>query len=65
MAVKKVSEVAKIAGISVDEAVKVLQASGVQVSGGNDNVKEEDIVAAGLDKRGQRLTEDRKCCKKH
>ena len=53
MAVKKVSEVAKIAGISVDEAVKVLQASGVQVSGGNDNVKEEDIVAAGLDKRGQ------------
>ena len=53
MALKKVSEVAKNAGISVEEALKVLQASGVHVSNGNDTVKDEDVTAAGLDKRGQ------------
>ena len=53
MALKKVSDVAKNAGINVEEAVKILQASGVQVSSGNDNVKDEDVIAAGLDKRGQ------------
>lgn len=31
----------------------MLQASGVQVSNGNDTVKDEDVTAAGLDKRGQ------------
>ena len=53
MALKKVSDVAKNAGISIEETVKVLQASGVQVSNGNDTVKDEDVTAAGLDKRGQ------------
>ena len=53
MAFKKVSEVAKNTGISVDEALKVLQASGVHVSKGDDTVKDEDVAAAGLDKRGQ------------
>lgn len=53
MALKKVSDVAKNAGISIEEAVKVLQASGVQVSNGNDTVKDEDVAVAGLDKRGQ------------
>ncbi len=53
MAVKKVSDVAKNAGISSEEAVKALQASGIQVSNGNDTVKDEDVIAAGLDKRGQ------------
>lgn len=53
MALKKVSEVAKKAGVSVDEALKVLQASGVHVSKGDDTVQDEDIAAAGLDKRGQ------------
>ncbi len=53
MAFKKVSEVAKNTGISVDEALKVLQASGVHVSNGDDTVKDEDVAAAGLDKRGQ------------
>ena len=53
MAFKKVSEVAKNAGISVDEALKVLQSSGVHVSKGDDTVKDEDIAATGLDKRGQ------------
>ena len=53
MALKKVSEVAKKAGVSVDEVLKVLQASGVHVSKGDDTVQDEDIAAAGLDKRGQ------------
>lgn len=53
MALKKVSDVAKNAGISIEETVKVLQASCVQVSNGNDTVKDEDVTAAGLDKRGQ------------
>lgn len=53
MALKKVSDVAKNAGVSVDEALKVLQASGIQVSKGDDTVKDEDVAAAGLDKRGQ------------
>ena len=53
MALKKVSDVAKNAGISIEETVKVLQASGVQVSKGNDTVKDEEVTAAGLDKRGQ------------
>lgn len=53
MALKKVSDVAKNAGVSIEEALKVLQASGVQVSSGNDTVKDEDVAAAGLDKRGQ------------
>ncbi len=53
MVLKKVSDVAKNAGISIEETVKVLQASGVQVSNGNDTVKDEDVTAAGLDKRGQ------------
>lgn len=53
MALKKVSEVAKKAGVSVDDALKVLQASGVHVSKGDDTVKDEDVAAAGLDKRGQ------------
>lgn len=53
MALKKVSEVAKKAGVSVDEALKVLQASGVHVSKGDDTVQDEDVAAAGLDKRGQ------------
>ena len=53
MAVKKVSDVAKNAGLSVEEVIKTFQASGVKVTNGNDNVTEDDIVAAGFDKRGQ------------
>lgn len=53
MAVKKVSDVAKNAGLSVEEVIKTFQASGVKVTNGNDNVTEDDIIAAGFDKRGQ------------
>lgn len=53
MAVKKVSDVAKNAGLSVEEVIKTFQALGVKVTNGNDNVTEGDIVAAGFDKRGQ------------
>lgn len=53
MAVKKVSDVAKNAGISIDDALKAFAASGVQVSSGNDTVTDDDILSAGLDKRGQ------------
>ena len=53
MAVKKVSDVAKNAGLIVEEVIKTFQASGVKVTNGNDNVTEDDIVAAGFDKRGQ------------
>lgn len=53
MAVKKVSDVAKNAGISVEDTLKAFASAGVNVSSGNDTVTEDDIVSARLDKRGQ------------
>ncbi len=53
MAVKKVSDVAKNAGISVEEALKALTSSGANVSSGNDTVEDSFVEKAGLDKKSQ------------
>lgn len=48
MASIKVSEVAKRAAVSVGDAIKKLQQAGIDVSGADDTVSEEDAAAAGL-----------------
>ncbi len=59
MAVKKVKDVAKNAGISVEETLKTLKSFGITVSSGEDNVKDEDITKAGLDKKHNQVDKKR------
>lgn len=55
MAVMKVSEAAKKAGISVEDALKALHSAGINAASGSDTVTEEDLAASGIaaDKRAQ------------
>ncbi|MDE7169942.1 MAG: hypothetical protein K2N67_07070, partial [Mucispirillum sp.] len=51
----KVSEAAKKAGISVEDALKALHSAGLNAASGSDTVTEEDLAASGIaaDKRAQ------------
>lgn len=64
MSFVKVSEVAKKAEISVEDALTKLKSAGVNVSSGDDGVREEDIAAAGLDSKYSQLDRRQEMLKK-
>lgn len=64
MSVVKVSEVAKKADVSVEDALTKLKSAGVNVSSGDDGVREEDVTAAGLDSKHSQLDRRQEMLKK-
>lgn len=64
MALFKVSDVAKKADISVEEAISKLKSAGAEVASGNDTVREEDVAAAGLDSKYSQLDRRQEMLKK-
>lgn len=64
MALFKVSDVAKKADISVEEAIAKLKSAGAEVASGNDTVREEDVAAAGLDSKYSQLDRRQEMLKK-
>lgn len=60
----KVSDVAKKAEMSVEETVSKFKNAGINVNSGDDSVREEDVVSAGLDSKYTQLDRRQEMLKK-